>query len=115
MSKLIQSFRFAISGIRATWRDEVNFRIEIFLATLVVALGIAIGFSPLEWIVVVGCISAVLLAEMVNTAIENLCDKISPEIDPTIGKVKDIMGGVVFIVSLGAAVAGALLIASRFL
>ncbi len=106
MKKLIKSFKWAINGIRTVWREETNFRIEVAVATIVVALGIWLQFSSLEWIVLVFCIVAILSAEMLNTAVEDLCDRVEHAYDPLIGKVKDIMAGFVFIVSCGALITG---------
>ncbi len=114
MIKLLRSFKWSINGIRAVWREEANFRIEVAVATTVVALGVWLRFSPLEWIIIVGCISAILAAEMMNTAVEDLCNKVDSSIDPTIGKIKDIMGGFVLVVSFGAATVGGILISTYF-
>ncbi len=112
MKKLIRSFGFAVHGIRAVWREEANFRIEVAVAVTVVALGVWLRFSALEWIIIAGCISAILSAEMVNTAIEDLCNKVEPSIDPAIGKIKDIMAGFVLVVSLGTAIVGGIIVST---
>ena len=52
---------------------------------------------------------AVLAAEIVNTAIEDLCNKVEPNTDSVIGKIKDTMGGFVFIVALGSAIIGVMI------
>ncbi len=103
------SFKWAINGIHTVWREEVNFRIEVAVAVAVVAVGIWLQFSRLEWIIIVGCILAVLAAEILNTAVEDLCNKVEPNTDLVIGKIKDIMGGFVLVVSLGAAIMGVIL------
>jgi diacylglycerol kinase len=55
------------------------------------------------------CIALVLALEAVNSAIEYLADKISPEQDPLIGKAKDIAAGAVLIAAIGAAIIGSLI------
>jgi diacylglycerol kinase (ATP) len=114
MMKLIKSFGFAVKGIRAVWREELNFRIEVAVAVLVVVIGVWRQFLLLEWMIVVGCIGAVLAAEMVNTAMEDLCDRVEPKTDPVIGKVKDMMGGFVLVVATGAVLVGGMLISTYF-
>ncbi len=114
MKKLIRSFRWAINGICTVWREEANFRIEVTVIVIIVALGAWLQFSQLEWIIIVGCISAVLAAEMVNTAVEDLCNKVEPKTDPIIGKIKDIMAGFVLTVSLGATIVGVILFSNYF-
>lgn len=114
MQKVIKSFGWATNGIRTTWREEVNFRIEVLCAFGVVVAGAYLNFSKLEWAFIVGCITAVLAAEMVNTAIEDLCNKVEPNTDPVIGKIKDVMGGFVLIVVVGAVIIGAMVFSNHF-
>lgn len=106
MQKTIKSFEWALNGIRTVWREEVNFRIEVVVAFAVIVGGLYLNFTKLEWAFIIVSICAVLSAEMVNTAIEDLCNKIEPNIDPTIGKVKDIMGGFVLVICLASAIIG---------
>ena len=103
-----------MNGVRTVWIEEVNFRIEIGGALVTIFLGAWLRLSPLEWIIVILCIGSVICAEMVNTAIEDLCNKIEPRHDPIIGKIKDIMAGFVFLASLGAMAMGILLLAHHF-
>lgn len=114
MQSITKSFGWAMNGLRTAWHEEMNFRIEVAAAVGVVASGIYLGFAKLEWVIIIGCIAAVLAAEMVNTAIEDLCNKVEPNTDPVIGKVKDIMGGFVFIVVLGSAIIGAMVFSNYF-
>lgn len=114
MNKLIKSFGWAMNGLRTVWREEVNFRIEVGIAAVVIIKAFYLKFSVLEWVIIVGCIGAVLSAEMVNTAIEDLCNKVEPNTDPVIGKIKDIMGGFVLLVCIASAAIG-LMIFSTYL
>lgn len=113
MNKLIKSFSWAINGVRTVWREEVNFRIEIIIAIAVVAVGFYLNFTKLEWAFIIISICAVLSAEMVNTAIEDLCNKIEPNTDPIIGKVKDVMGGVVLLVCITSTIIGVMVITNH--
>lgn len=110
MNRLSKSFKWAISGLRTVWREEVNFRIEVSIATVVVLFGIYVNFLVLEWMIIIACIGAVLSAEMVNTAIEDLCNKIEPNTDVAIGKIKDVMGGFVLVVCITAAIIGIMIL-----
>ena len=104
--KVLKSFGWAMNGISTAWKEEMNFRIQMGLAIFVLALGAYLDFTRLEWIIIIGAIVAVLSAELVNTAIEDLCNKVEPTHDPVIGKIKDIMAGFVFVVCLGAILVG---------
>lgn len=114
MSKLVKSFKWAMNGLRTVWREEVNFRIEVSIATVVILFGIYLNFLVLEWIIIVACISAVLSAEMVNTAIEDLCNKVEPNTDLVIGKIKDIMGGFVLVVCVTSVIIGIMIFSNHF-
>lgn len=105
----MNSFGWAMNGIRTVWREEVNFRIEISIGILVVLFGIYLRLLVLEWMIIAACIGAVLAAEILNTAIEDLCNKVEPNTDPVIGKIKDIMGGLVLVVSITSVVIGLLI------
>lgn len=103
-----------MNGLRTVWREELNFRIELVIGfILVVGAGI-LRFSIIEWIVLLGCIGAVLSAEMINTAIEDLCNRIEPSFDPVIGKIKDTMAGFVLFVVVITSAIGILLLLNHF-
>lgn len=104
-----RSFRYALNGLRRTATDEHNMRIHIAAAIAAIAAGIALDISSMEWCLVVICIAAVIAAESVNSAIEALSDKISPERDPLIEKAKDAAAGAVLITATGAALCGAII------
>lgn len=112
--KLYKSFQWAMNGIYTTWHEEVNFRIELVLGFGVIMLGKYLHFTKLEWIIVVGCIGAVLAAEMINTAIEDLCNRVELKYDPAIGKIKDVMGGFVLTIVSMATIIGILVFSNYF-
>lgn len=112
MAKLLKSFGWAMNGIQTVWSEEKNFRIESFIALAVIVLGFCFDFSTFEWVMIVSCIGAVLGAEMVNTAVEDLCNKVEPNTDPIIGKIKDMMGGFVLLVSMTAVIIGIIIFAN---
>lgn len=115
MTKWYKSFGWARNGLATVWKEETNFRLEIFAAAILTALAFYYKFSLIEWVVVIAIITIVLTGEVVNTVIEDLCNKIEPKQDPAIGKIKDMAAGFVLLTSLGAGTMGALLIISHFL
>ena len=60
------------------------------------------------------CIGLVIAAELLNSALEALIDHLHPEIHPAIGRAKDVLAGMVLVLSITAAVVGALAVADRF-
>lgn len=109
LRKRAASFRYAWQGIVALVRDEHNARIHVVAAVAAVTLGFVLQLSPLEWVAVVGCIGAVLAAEAMNSAIEAVCDKVSPQPHELIKKTKDCAAAGVLFVAIAAAVVGAIL------
>lgn len=106
MRKLRQSLSWAKNGLKAVWIEERNFRIEINIAVFVVVLGILKGISKTNWLFIFVAIGMVLCSEIINTAIEDICNKIEPNQDPVIGKIKDIMAGFVLVSCIVAILIG---------
>jgi len=106
MSTFIKSFGWARNGLRAVWREERNFRIQLVIGTLAVIAGFLSDFVAVQWVLLVMTIALVLMGEIVNTVIEDICDKIQPEHDPAIGKIKDMMAGYVLLSSVAAVIVG---------
>ena len=87
--KLIKSFKYAWNGIKSCFISEPNFRIHSFLTIVILIFSIFLNISAMEWIAVGVCIAFVLAMEMINTAIEKLCNVVHKDVHPGIKKVKD--------------------------
>jgi diacylglycerol kinase len=70
---------------------------------------IVLKISAIEWIAVGFCIAFVITMEMLNTAIEKLCDVVHKEMHPGIKKVKDIAAGAVLVAAFFSAITGAVI------
>ncbi|MBA3705593.1 MAG: diacylglycerol kinase family protein [Bacteroidetes bacterium] len=102
----IKSFDFAIQGIITFFKTQHNVWIHIAVAITVVILGFVLNVNNNEWCWLIIGIALVLISEMLNTAIEFLCDKISPEFHPQIKKVKDVSAAAVLIAVIAAVMIG---------
>ena len=103
------TFIHAAGGIGHAFRKEANFRIHVAALALTVGLGVVLQISAVEWLFVAGCSMLVLSMELVNTAIENLCDLISTEFHPLIKVIKDVAAAAVLVTAAGSAVSGAII------
>jgi diacylglycerol kinase (ATP) len=112
-SKRARSFRFAFRGIGMMLRSEINARIHALATVIVVAAGFGFGIDRAEWLAVILAITAVWSAEAFNTAIEALCDAVSQEERPQIGRAKDLAAGAVLLSAIGAAVIAAIVFGRR--
>lgn len=114
-SKRADSFRYALSGIRQLFPGQVNIRIHLFAAVLVVVMGFFFGITTGEWLAIILSIAVVMGAEAFNTALEKLTDLVSPEVDVKAGQVKDLAAAAVLIVSMGALLVGLVVFIPYFL
>jgi diacylglycerol kinase len=105
-----ESFRHAFRGVATLAATQHNARIHAALTLVVVALGLVLGVSRLEWALLVLAIGLVWGAEAVNTALEWLCDVSSPEYHPLVKKAKDVAAAGVLLAALAAAAAGLLVL-----
>jgi len=106
IKKRINSFRFALEGIRTLFQSEPNARIHLLAAIIVVISGFYFGLSAIEWVAIILAIGLVVVAEAFNTALEKLTDLASPEIHPLAKKAKDLAAAAVLISALIATVVG---------
>lgn len=113
--KVIRSFRYAGQGIIDLFRFENNAKVHLLVAALVIGLGIYLHLSSVEWTIIFTQIGLVWAAEAFNTAIEKLCDVVSPGIHPQIKAVKDLASGAVLILAITAVVVGIIIFGSHLL
>lgn len=106
VKKRIRSFVYAINGLKILIREEHNARIHVCVALCVVLAGFLLGLSSAEWIAVVVVIGMVFTLEILNSAIENLSDFISPGKHLWIKKIKDLSAAGVLVAAITAATVG---------
>ncbi len=112
---MLKSFGYAVQGLRSVVRSEQNFRIHILAGVVAIFLGFYLDITKLEWVLVISCITAVMGAEIMNTAIEKLCDIVSPQYHEKIKIVKDLAAAAVLIVSIGALATGCIIFIPRII
>jgi len=115
LSARIKSFANAARGIGFLVATQPHAWIHAVATVGVIAGGFALGISRDEWCLIMLAIGAVWCAEAVNTAIEQLCDKVSPERDPLIGRAKDLAAGAVLLMAIACAVVGLIVFGPRVL
>ncbi|SOD98644.1 diacylglycerol kinase family protein [Spirosoma fluviale] len=113
--KVVRSFRFAGQGILDLFRFENNARVHLLVACIVVIAGLFLALSRIEWAIILTQIGLVWAAEAFNTAIEKLCDFVSPGIHPQIKAIKDLSSGAVLILTIMAVLAGILILGGHLL
>ncbi len=115
LAKVFRSFGYAFKGIVSLFRYENNAKIHLIAGILAIAIAFYLRLNPTEWCILIIQIALVMAAEAFNTAIEKLCDVVSPEKHPVIGTIKDIAAGAVLMTAIAAVITGLLLFLPKML
>jgi diacylglycerol kinase len=95
MRYFFRSLRFAISGLYQFFRRERNGQIQGVMALLVTGAGLFFAVTKTEWIVLLLCTALVLSLEMLNSAIERICNMHTTDFHPAIKIIKDVAAAAV--------------------
>ena len=109
------SFHYAIKGIREATATQWNFRFHLMAVFIVVTAGLWLHLNAVEWAIILVCFGMVMATELLNTAVEYITDKISPEWNEMAGKIKDLSAGAVLVSAIFAALAGLALLLPKAL
>lgn len=86
-----------MAGLSAAIQNEVAFRLEIFLAAIMIPLAFFLGKTPLQKSLLISSILLVFVIELLNSAIEAVVDRIGTEHHDLSGRAKDLGSAAVFI------------------
>ena len=115
MKAFILRVRFALQGWISFFRKEANGQIQLFIAVMVIVGGFGLRVSITEWMILLSCIGVVISLEMINSAIEKICDHVNPQIHPVIKVIKDVAAGAVLWAAVIAAIIGLLIFIPRII
>lgn len=110
-----KSFLFAIQGFRTAVATERNIKVMLAAGVCAVAAALALQIDLLSWAIILLCCGVVIMAELLNTALETVVDLVSPEFHPLAGRAKDIAAAAVWVLSCIVAVVGVLVFANAIL
>jgi len=110
---LIDSFNYAFEGIIHVLRTQRNMRLHFAIAFVVIVVAIVVNVTKLELIALLISIAFVLIAEMINTAVEAAIDIATTSFDPMAKLAKDIAAGAVLIAAVNAVAVGYLVFANK--
>ena len=114
MERLLRATINTWHGLLAAARSEEAFRQELIALVLAVPLAFVVADAAWKRLALIGVVVFVLVVELLNTAIEKLADRVTREIDPQIGWVKDMGSAAVGLALLIAGAAWLLALAERF-
>lgn len=100
---------YALNGLKILLKEEHNSRIHTVITIAVIAIGFFLKISNIEWLIICILIAMVFSLEIMNSAIENLCDHVTPQQNNTIKKIKDLAAAAVFVASVISVICGAII------
>ncbi|MFC6267767.1 diacylglycerol kinase family protein [Frigoriflavimonas asaccharolytica] len=101
-----KTFENAFTGIFLVIKKERNFQIEIFALFVNIFLIYYFELNAAETSIILIVCFVVLVAEMLNTALEKMADFVEPNFNSKIGIIKDIAAGAVLMAAIGAVIIG---------
>jgi diacylglycerol kinase (ATP) len=110
---VLDSFNYAFEGIIHVLRTQRNMRIHFLVAVVVLVLALIVDVSKMELIALLISITFVLIAEMLNSAIEGAIDVSTTTFDPNAKLAKDVAAGAVLIATVNAIAVGYLVFAGK--
>ena len=109
MKHQLHSFGCAFKGLFWALRDEGHLRFHFVAAFYVLLFSAFYNFSASQYVLLILLIAAVIVTELINTAVENLCDLYTNERVEVIKIAKDVAAGAVLVASIAAAAVAVLL------
>jgi diacylglycerol kinase (ATP) len=110
---VLDSFNYAFEGIIHVLRTHRNMRIHFVVAVVVLVVALVVNVTKMELIALLISITFVLIAEMINTAIEGAIDVATTSFDPMAKLAKDVAAGAVLIAAVNAVAVGYLVFAGK--
>lgn len=106
---------WSMKGLRAGWRHEASFRLEICLSLVLFPLGLWLGRGAVEKVLLAGSLLLVLALELLNSALEAVVDHVCPDIHPFAERAKDMGSAAVFLGMIGVVLTWGLILGARWL
>ncbi|AMC93368.1 diacylglycerol kinase [Erysipelothrix larvae] len=115
LKRTIYKFRCAFQGFYAGIRYDRSILIQVIFALISIILFSFIGISVIEWLFIISAIFIVLIAEFLNSAIEDICDLLIKKYDLHVKEIKDIAAAAVLLAALYAVVVGVVILGGKIL
>ncbi|MEF1256659.1 MULTISPECIES: diacylglycerol kinase [unclassified Vibrio] len=100
LKRLKNATRYSCQGLKAAFKNEPAFREEILLAALMIPVAILLGENQWQRILLIATVVLVLIAELFNSAIEAVVDRIGTEQHEMAGLAKDLGSASVMVTML---------------
>lgn len=101
--RIVRSLAYSLDGLKAAFRSEEAFRVEVLLFCVLAPLGLYLGKDPISRVLLVGSLLLVLIVELLNTGIEAAVDRVSSDWHEQSKRAKD-MGSAAVLMAILLAV-----------
>ncbi len=108
--RLLAAARYSVAGLRAAFASEEAFRLEVLVLVLFAPLGLWLGETPVEKVLLIGSLLLLMIVELLNTGIEVVVNRIGPDYHELSGKAKDIGSAAVLVTMVLVALVWGLLL-----
>jgi len=111
---VVNALFWSAAGVKTAWQNELAFRIEAIIITIMLPAGILLGRSAAERALLIASCLLILITELLNSALEAAVDRIGTERHELSGRAKDMGSAAAFFSMLTAAIVWALIAYDRF-
>lgn len=97
LKRLLYATQYSYQGLRASWESEAAIRQELLLIVFLLPITFLLNISSVEQVLLIFSLAFIVVAELLNTALETVVDRIGHEFNVLSGKAKDIGSAAVFV------------------
>ncbi|MEL7538706.1 MAG: diacylglycerol kinase [Pseudomonadota bacterium] len=112
--RVVRAARYSTQGLIDAWRFESAFRQELTLTLIMTPIALWLGRTPLERTLLIVCCVAVLVVELLNSAVEAAIDRHGDELHELSGRAKDLGSAAVMLSLCVVGVVWGVVIYERF-
>src|SRR5690606_12938257 len=113
-ARILLATRWSLQGLKSAWLHESSFRLEIYLFAILGPLGLWLGATPVERVLLVGSCLLVISAELLNSAIEAVIERYGAEHHELAGRAKDMGSAAVFVLMADVVFTWVMLLGPRY-
>lgn len=100
--RFVRSFKYAFRGVAEVTKTEQNLKIFWVVAILNIIIALVLKLTAIEWVIGISITCIAFSLEILNTALEELLDMISPEYNGRVKTIKDMVAGAALAWAVGA-------------
>ena len=113
--RILLATKWSLQGLRFAWLYESSFRLEVYLLVVLAPLGLWLGHTGVERVLLVGSGLLVLSIELLNSAVEAVIERYGAEHHELAGRAKDMGSAAVFVLMINVILTWALILGPRYL